>query len=185
MSDVEDEGHSTPIQTPGQLIVVVLAAFIVPIVVLSLIGRFAIGESSVDRDSPALSEEAIAKRLHPVGNLMIAGDSTQPQAQTGEGAVVATAAPATASAAPVAEDPAEKAKRIFTASCAACHATGAAGAPKVGDNAAWAPRIKTGTETLYTSALKGKNAMPPKGGNAGLSDDDVKAVVDYMVSQSK
>lgn len=183
MSDVEDEGHSTPIQTPGQLIVVVLAAFIVPVVVLSLIGRFAIGESSVDPNSPAFSEEAVAKRLHPVGNLMIAGDSIQPEAQTGEGAVVA--APATASAAPVAEDPAEKAKRIFTASCAACHATGAAGAPKLGDNAAWAPRIKTGTETLYISALKGKNAMPPKGGNAGLSDDDVKAVVDYMVSQSK
>jgi cytochrome c5 len=184
VSDVEDEGHSTPIQTPGQLIVVVLAAFIVPVVVLSLIGRFAV-ESSVDPNSPAFSEEAVAKRLHPVGKLVIAGDSTQPQAQTGEGAVVATAAPATASAAPVAEDPGEKAKRIYTASCAACHATGAAGAPKLGDNAAWAPRIKTGTETLYTSALKGKNAMPPKGGNAGLSDDDVKAVVDYMVSQSK
>ena len=185
MSDVEDEGHATPIQTPGQLIVVVLAAFIVPIVVLSLIGRFAIGESSVDPNSPAFSEEGVAKRLHPVGKLVIAGDSTQSEVQTGEGAVVATAAPATASAAPVAEDPAEKAKRIYTASCAACHSTGAAGAPKLGDNAAWAPRIKTGTEALYASALKGKNAMPPKGGNAGLPDDDVKAVVDYMVSQSK
>jgi cytochrome c5 len=183
VSDVEDEGHATPIQTPGQLIVVVLAAFIVPVVVLSLIGRFAIGESSVDPNSPAFSEEAIAKRLHPVGNLMIAGDSTQPEEQTGE--VTVGAASATASAAPAAEDLAEKAKRIYTASCAACHATGAAGAPKLGDNAAWAPRIKTGTETLYTSALKGKNAMPPKGGNAGLSDDDVKAVVDYMVSQSR
>jgi cytochrome c5 len=185
VSDVEDEGHSTPIQTPGQLIVVVLAAFIVPVVVLSLIGRFAIGESSMDPSSPAFSEEAVAKRLHPVGKLVIAGGSTQSAAQTGEGTVVAAAAPATASAAPATEDPAEKAKKIYTASCSACHATGAAGAPKVGDNAAWAPRIKTGTETLYTSALKGKNAMPPKGGNAGLSDDDVKAVVDYMVSQSK
>jgi cytochrome c5 len=184
VSDVEDEGHSTPIQTPGQLIVIVLAAFIVPVVVLSLIGRFAV-ESSVDPNSPAFSEEAIAKRLHPVGNLMIAGDSTQPEEQTGEVTVGAAAASATASAAPAAEDLAEKAKRIYTASCAACHATGAAGAPKLGDNAAWAPRIKTGTETLYTSALKGKNAMPPKGGNAGLPDDDVKAVVDYMISQSK
>ena len=185
MSSTEDEGHSTPIQTPGQLIAVVLAAFIVPVVVLSLIGRFAIGESSGDPNSPAFSEEAVAKRLHPVGKLVIAGDSTQPEAQAGEGAAVTAAAPATASAAAVTEDPAEKVKTIYTASCAACHTTGAAGAPKLGDGAAWAPRIKAGTETLYTSALKGKNAMPPKGGNAGLSDDDVKAVVDYMVSQSK
>lgn len=185
MSSTEDEGHSTPIQTPGQLLVVVLAAFIVPVVVLSLIGRFAVGESSGDPNSPAFSEEAVAKRLHPVGKLVIAGDSTQAEEQAGEGAAVATAAPATASATPVAEDPAEKAKRIYTASCAACHASGAAGAPKLGDSAAWSPRIKAGVETLYTNALKGKNAMPPKGGNAGLSDDDVKAVVDYMVSQSK
>ena len=63
--------------------------------------------------------------------------------------------------------------------------TGAAGAPKLGDNAAWAPRIKAGSEALYDSAIKGKNAMPPKGGNASLSDADVKAAVDYMVSQSK
>jgi cytochrome c5 len=60
-----------------------------------------------------------------------------------------------------------------------------AGAPKVGDKAAWAPRIKQGIDTLHQSALKGKNAMPPKGGNASLSDADVMAAVDYMVSQAK
>jgi cytochrome c5 len=62
---------------------------------------------------------------------------------------------------------------------------GAAGAPKQGDKAAWAPRIKNGNGTLYASAIKGKNAMPAKGGNASLSDDDVKSVVDFMVSQAK
>ena len=67
----------------------------------------------------------------------------------------------------------------------ACHVTGAANAPKLGDKAAWAPRIKTGTEALYASVLKGKGAMPPKGGNAALSDADVKAAVDYMVAGSK
>ncbi len=76
-------------------------------------------------------------------------------------------------------------KAVFDSTCAACHATGAAGAPKVGDKAAWAPRIKTGTQALYASALKGKNVMPAKGGNSGLSDADVMAAVDYLVSQGK
>ncbi|MEC5385135.1 c-type cytochrome [Uliginosibacterium sp. H3] len=76
-------------------------------------------------------------------------------------------------------------KHVFETVCAACHTTGAAGAPKMGDKAAWAPRIATGKDTLYKVALTGRNAMPPKGGNPSLSDDDVKAVVDYIVSQSK
>ena len=67
----------------------------------------------------------------------------------------------------------------------ACHGTGVLGAPKFGDKAAWAPRIKQGMDTLYSSALKGKGAMPPKGGNTALSDADVKAGVDYMVSAAK
>lgn len=76
-------------------------------------------------------------------------------------------------------------KDAYNASCAACHATGAAGAPKLGDKAAWGDRIKTGVDTLHSAALKGKGAMPAKGGNASLSDADVKAAVDYMVSQAK
>ena len=67
----------------------------------------------------------------------------------------------------------------------ACHATGAAGAPKYGDKAAWAPRIKQGANALYASALHGKGAMPPKGGNTALADDAVKAAVDYMVTAAK
>jgi cytochrome c5 len=60
-----------------------------------------------------------------------------------------------------------------------------AGAPKVGDKAQWGPRIAQGMDTLLQSALKGKGAMPPKGGNASLSDADVRAAIEYMVSQSK
>jgi c(7)-type cytochrome triheme protein len=75
-------------------------------------------------------------------------------------------------------------KGVFDKACVACHGTGAAGAPKVGDAAAWGPRIKAGTASLYQSALKGKNAMPPRGGNPGLSDAQVKAAVDYMVAQA-
>jgi cytochrome c5 len=66
----------------------------------------------------------------------------------------------------------------------ACHAAGVAGAPKFGDKAVWAPRIATGMDALYASAIKGKNAMPAKGGS-GASDDDVKAAVQYMVAAAK
>lgn len=75
-------------------------------------------------------------------------------------------------------------KAVYEASCAACHATGAAGAPKTGDKAVWAARLKD-TAALQTAALKGKGVMPPKGGNASLSDADVIAAVDYMIAQSK
>jgi cytochrome c5 len=73
----------------------------------------------------------------------------------------------------------------YKEACAACHATGAAGAPKLGDKPAWKPRIATGNDALYASSLKGKGAMPAKGGRADLSDDAIKAAVDYMVAQSK
>ena len=66
-----------------------------------------------------------------------------------------------------------------------CHGTGIAGAPKFGDKAAWAPRIKSGIDTLHTNAVKGKGGMPPKGGNTALSDAEVMAAVDYMVSAAK
>ncbi len=73
----------------------------------------------------------------------------------------------------------------YQQACAACHMTGAAGAPKLEDKAAWAPRIAQGKDALYSSVLNGKGAMPPKGGQAQLSDDEVKAAVDYIVSQAK
>lgn len=78
---------------------------------------------------------------------------------------------------------------VFTQTCAACHAAGIAGAPKVGDKADWGPRIAQGKTVLYTHALQGftgkKGTMPPKGGNTSLSDADVKAAVDYMVAQAQ
>lgn len=74
---------------------------------------------------------------------------------------------------------------IFNTVCTACHSTGAAGAPKVTDKAAWAPRVATGKEALYKSALNGKNAMPARGGVATLTDDEVKATVDYILTLVK
>ncbi|MBK7593508.1 MAG: cytochrome c5 family protein [Betaproteobacteria bacterium] len=88
---------------------------------------------------------------------------------------------AVAAAAPAAAD----GKKVYDTACVACHATGVAGAPKFADKAAWAPRLKTGADALYASALKGKGAMPAKGGNAALSDAEVKASVDYMTAAAK
>lgn len=94
----------------------------------------------------------------------------------------AAAAARPASAMPAAD--AGKGRTVYQTSCVACHGSGVAGAPKVGDPAAWAPRIRTGVTALYASATKGKGAMPPKGGNPALPDTDVRAAVDFMVSQS-
>ncbi len=104
----------------------------------------------------------------------------------------AAAAPAAAAAAPVAvaavaaaaAPSSEAGKKLYDSICMACHAAGVAGAPKFGDKAAWGPRIATGMDTLYASAIKGKNAMPAKGGS-GASDDDIKAAVQYMVAAAK
>jgi cytochrome c5 len=94
---------------------------------------------------------------------------------------VATAVAATPAAAGAKPD----GKKIYDTTCVACHGTGVAGAPKFGDKAAWAPRIKTGIDALHASALKGKGAMPAKGGNAALPDADVTAAVDYMAAAAK
>jgi len=102
-------------------------------------------------------------------------------AKSAPAAPAATAAPAAAAAPTPA---AGKGPAVYQASCSACHGTGAAGAPKLADVAAWAPRIKTGMPALYNSALKGKAAMPAKGGNPALADADVKAAVDYLVAQA-
>ena len=103
---------------------------------------------------------------------------TPPPAAKPEAASAATASRAGAQG--LGEDPYKKV-------CAACHDQGVAGAPKLGDKAAWEPRIKQGMEALYTVGLKGKSgtAMIAKGGNPSLSDADVKAAVDYMVSKVK
>ena len=76
-------------------------------------------------------------------------------------------------------------QKIYQTSCQACHASGAAGAPKTGDKEAWAPRIATGVDAMLAIAIKGKGAMPPKGACASCSDADLKAAIEYMVSQSQ
>jgi cytochrome c oxidase subunit 2 len=94
---------------------------------------------------------------------------------TGAAQQVAAAAPAKAA----------DGKTTYDTTCMACHSTGAAGAPKLGDKAAWKPRLAQGINALHAAALKGKGAMPPKGGNTALADDAVKAAVDYMAAAAK
>ncbi|AVR87478.1 c-type cytochrome [Thauera aromatica] len=110
------------------------------------------------------------------------------------GAPAAPAAPAAAPApAPVAAAPAAPANAVgegvYKKVCALCHAAGVAGAPMPGNKDEWAPRIAQGEETLYKHALEGftgaKGMMPARGGGTSLSDDEVKAAVDYMVAKSK
>ena len=102
------------------------------------------------------------------------------------------AAPKQTSAAPAAAtggDHLALGKKVYSGTCFACHGTGAAGAPKAGDKAAWAPHVAKGKPTLYKHALHGftgkKGTMPAKGGNTSLSDNEVKAAVDYMLSLVK
>lgn len=100
-------------------------------------------------------------------------------------APVASAEPAAAAPAPVASaGDLAKGEQVYTANCLSCHGAGVLGAPKFGDKAMWGPRIAQGADTLHTNALNGIRMMPPKGGNASLKDEDVKAAVDYMVSKA-
>lgn len=280
MSEIHVEQHSSLIKTPKQLIVVMVLAFAIPVGLIAMLVSIVIGGGDYSKNNPAMSEEAIAKRLQPVGRVMVSqpgvsgaeksgqevyetvcaachatgvlnapkfGDKAAwkeriaegqrkitdvaikgvrqmparggnpnlsdtefaravvymanaaganwkaPEGKPAAGVPVSAAAAAIPATVPVAAPaPAEsakadlgKGKSIFDKTCMACHGTGVAGAPKAGDKAAWAPRIKTGMDTLYATALKGKGAMPPKGGNVTLSEADVKAAVDYMVSLVK
>lgn len=96
-------------------------------------------------------------------------------------APTAAAAPA---AAPAATADAAAGEALYKQACMACHVAGVAGAPKVGDKAAWAPRIQQGMPALVQSAIKGKGAMPPKGGSSA-PDAQIEAAVQYMVNASK
>jgi cytochrome c5 len=181
---IEDNIETHPVKLA---IGVVIGAFAL-IVGLMLLVQFAMGlyAGRSTKNDPAMSQEAVAARLKPVAEVVV-----DPNAPPPVPAVPAAAAPAVASvtippaAAKTAAAGGVDGKGVFDKVCTACHSAGVAGAPKLGDKTAWAPRIKEGKDQLYASALKGKGAMPPKGGNPALADADVRAAVDYMVSTVK
>ena len=124
------------------------------------------------------SPQAVLDRIRPFGQVRV-GKSD------GVVAAAAPAAPATARAAePAAAGAGQGGEAVYTKACIVCHSTGVAGAPKVGDKAAWEPRLAQGMDTLVSTALKGKGAMPPKGGYASLSNAEIKAAIEYMLGKS-
>ncbi len=150
-------------------------------------------------DEETMSTDEINKLIAPVGKLntgapktvespvvAASADSAPAPADTSSAAPAPVAAPAPATPAPVA---ARSGKQVYDTACFACHATGAAGAPKLGDKAAWGPRIAQGMDTLVSHAINGfqgqTGVMPPKGTCAACSNDELKAAVKYMVDNSK
>jgi len=115
---------------------------------------------------------AIEERIRPVGEACLQGD--------------ASCAPSVAAVAD-GGSAARSGKEVYDAACMACHMTGAAGAPKLGDAAAWAERIAGGLEALYDAGINGVpgTGMVARGGCGGCSDEEIKAAVDYMVAQSE
>jgi cytochrome c5 len=150
------EVHEGPIKTPKQLIVTVVASFVIPIVVIIMLVNFVDFGAKTGAGSDGMEDEAVARRILRVGKLNFRDASVAGVARTGE--------------------------QVYQAQCTACHSIGAAGSPKFGDAAAWAPRIKTGYEALLNSALKGKGAMTPQGAGDFSAYEVGRAVV-YMANQ--
>ena len=144
---------------------------------LILLGNINAGDVNerqrVDRNTRYGASSGTAERVKAVGQINLASNSTVSSATT----------QVTATATAVIDG-----KKIYNGMCVACHGAGVAGAPRVGDKGAWAERIDKGATTLYANAINGvqgsSGVMPAKGGNPALSDDEIKAVVDYMVAQS-
>ena len=185
------EEHSSFIRTPKQLLTVVFLAFAVPVTILVMLAVLASG-GKFHKDHPGMTDEAIEQRIKPVGQVRLAegGAAETPAEPAAPSASAAQAAGATPAPAPAPAPGGQVAaagdgKVIYDKTCMACHATGLAGAPKAGDKAAWEPRLKQGMAVLYATSIKGKGAMPPKGGAMHLSDAEVNAAVDYMVSLVK
>lgn len=152
------EDHEGLIKTPKQLIVTVILAFIVPIFVIMLLVNLVAAGSKMGSGSDAQTDEAIASRIKPVAGFSLVDANAPKVFKTGQ--------------------------QVYESTCVACHGAGVAGAPKLGDNAAWAPFIKAGYEDMVNKAIHGVGAMPPKGGNPSLSDFEVARAVVYIANKS-
>lgn len=136
----------------------------VAVVLVALVYVLVVAQFQGSPNASAGSPEAIAERIKPVGKVVVAGSTPAP-----------AAAPAAGGAAP--------GEALYNKSCAACHGTGAANAPKLGDKAAWEPRVSAGVDGLLKSAIAGKNAMPPRGTCADCTDGDLRVAIEYMLSK--
>lgn len=160
MSDAQHEHHESAIRTPKQLVAAVAGFFLVTVIGIILLVSFVTTTKLTGAGTESQSAEAVAARVRPVADEGYSlKDVNAPKVlQAGEA--------------------------VYTAICAACHATGAAGAPKIGDAGAWAPRIAQGYDTLLKHAIEGIRAMPAKGGNPDLDDVEVARAVVHMANGS-
>jgi cytochrome c5 len=149
--------HEGPIKTVKQLVLAVVFSFVVPIIAIVLLVIFVNSNSKSSPGSSDFSEEATAARIAPVAQVTVKDPNDAAALQSGE--------------------------KVFGAQCVACHGAGLAGAPKLGDVAAWAPRLGQGLEALIQSALKGKGAMGAQGGG-DFSDFEIARAVVYLANQS-
>jgi cytochrome c5 len=194
-SSADAQKKSNPLGLAIAVIVGVLAL----VIGIGLLASYAVGSRTLGASNDKVNTpEAIAQRIAPLTTVVVDPSkgpvaaltpaAAAPAAAASAAPIVAMAIPAAApsGAAPVAAAGGED---VYKTACAACHGAGIAGAPKSGDKGAWGPRIAQGKPTLYEHAIKGYQGkggvMPAKGGNTALSDDDVKAAVDYMVAQAK
>ncbi|MGK0375858.1 MAG: cytochrome c5 [Arenicella sp.] len=149
--------------TFGRLFIMMMITLTVLTIIIVVAAKFASSEvdAKLDERSAVENTQATALRIAPVGKFA---------------ATTVAAAPIVAAVMSV-ED-------MYT-SCSACHASGVLGAPITGDVGQWASHLAKGTETLYANAINGINAMPARGGNASLTDENIEAIVDYMIERSK
>ena len=159
MSDAthsDPDSHEGLIRTPQQLVAVLIASFTLPVIVIIMLINFVAWDSKPGAGSDGLGAEAVARRIQPVGVSDYKDVTDVKSMKTGE--------------------------QVFQAQCTACHTSGAVGAPKIGDEAAWAPRVKTGLDALMNSALKGKGSMPPQGGG-DFTDFEISRGVVFMANK--
>lgn len=151
----QDDAHTGPIKTPKQLAWAVFFAFVVPVVVIILLANYVTTSAKPAAGTGALEGQAVAGRIAPVGHVEVKDANDIASLKTGE--------------------------QVYQAQCATCHTAGTLGAPKLGDAAAWGPRIKSGVETLVNSALKGKGAMAAQSGG-DFSDFEIHRAVVYLAN---
>jgi cytochrome c5 len=152
--------HQAPIKTPGQLIAAVIAAFAIPIIVIWLLAYYVNQSERSGAGTNGLADATVAARIAPIAQVDVRNPNAPHVYKTGE--------------------------EVFKAVCTTCHTPGAAGAPKFGNSADWAPRIAQGYDTLLKTALQGKGAMPPRGGTSpdDYSDYEIARAVVYMADHA-
>lgn len=138
-------------------------------------------KETASEQKAAATQEPATQVAEPAQSEAAKVEPAKPEAAKPETEVAEPATPVEPPVEPVAA--ARDGQMIYKAACFACHDAGVAGAPKLGDKAAWAPRIAKGSDALYSTLQNGLNAMPPKGTCMNCNDDELKAVLDYMIEQ--